>query len=109
MTGKLSVNLEALSAAATRVQGHGDDLAVGHATTDSRVSAAGAGWTGQSSEALTAFAAKVEAQSTALVDRIGHHSRHMRSAAHSYDTNEQERVQDMAEVDRAAEAAARDA
>ena len=107
MAHKLSVDLEALSASAARVQGHGDDLAVGHATTDTRVSAASGGWAGQSAAALAVWAAQLKTQSTALVDRMGDHSQHMHSAVQWYGTNEQDRAHDMAEVDRAVQAAAR--
>ena len=109
MGGKLHVDFEGLSASATRVQGHGDDLAVGHMTTDTRVSAAGGGWTGQSAEALAAWAAKLKSRSTILVDRLGNHSQHMHAAVERYGNNERDRVQDMADIDRAGQAAARDA
>ena len=108
MVGKLAVDLEGLSTSATKVQGHGDDLAVGHANVDTRMSAANGGWTGESSVALTAWAAKLKTQSTALVERMGDHSRHMHSAVDKYGTNEDQRAHDMAGVGLAGRTAARD-
>lgn len=105
MVPELVVDPEELSASATKVRGHGDDLDVGHATTDMRVSAACGGWAGESSQALTAWAAKLRAHTSSLVNRMGDHSRHMHAAVDAYGTNEDQRANDMAAVDRLGQAA----
>jgi uncharacterized protein YukE len=98
MVDKLAVYLDGLSTSAAKVQGHGDDLAISHTNTDTRMSAASGGWTGQSSVALTVWAAKLKTQSTALVDRMGSQSQHMHSAVDKYGTNEEQRAHDFANV-----------
>lgn len=109
MADRLSVDREALSSSATQVQGHGDDLAVGHTATTRAVAAAGGGWAGESSSALAAWSARFADRSGAIVDRIGEHSQHMHSAVHRYSTNEQQRAAEMNDVDDAGRQAARDA
>jgi hypothetical protein len=81
MKDRLSVDRAAITMSAVKAQGHGDDLAVSHRSTEGRVSAASGGWTGRSAQALAAWAATAVAVSDGIVSRIGAHSQPMRSAA----------------------------
>ena len=108
-TDKLAVNLDALRTSATSVQAGADDVSISHSTADRTVSSAVSGWAGASATALTAFATRMRTNSETMVSRIGDHSQHMHGAADHYTCNEQRRATEMADVDRAAQEAARNA
>lgn len=89
MAKKLSVDVDALTHAATKVTGHGDDIHASHTTANTRISAAEGGWTGRSAQALANRVAAWNTRTTELVTRIGDHGQGMHTSATEFTANEQ--------------------
>ncbi len=84
MASQFTVDLEDLLTSAATAAGHGEDLAQRHLAADNRITAAQAGWTGNSATALANRASLWAANSTALVSRIGDHATGMHTCAQTF-------------------------
>jgi WXG100 family type VII secretion target len=104
MADKLFVDPEGLRSSAVQVQGHSDDLAVGHTIANTRVSSANGGWSGQSAQSLSSWAAKLKDQSAALVTKIDEHSKQMHTAVATFMSTEELRADELAKIGQAADA-----
>jgi WXG100 family type VII secretion target len=89
----LRVNLEHLAMSAGQITDHGEDLATSHLSADNRITAAQAGWTGRSAEALAHRAPRWSANSTKLVTRMGDHANDFYSCAQEFSVTEQMNVE----------------
>lgn len=99
MTKRLLVDFDHLSTSATQVLGRSVDFADSSSRTQRQLAAATGGWAGQSVAALTAFSARMAADSEALVYRSDDLSERMQSAVHRYAINEWQRATDIGGLD----------
>lgn len=83
---------------AAHVAGRGEDLAVGHMSSDHRIQAAQSGWQGESALALGATMDGWLETSRALLSRIGDHARGLHQAAAAHAAAEEERARALAHV-----------
>ena len=86
----LKVNLEAMVSSAIHVSGQGEDLAVGHTSTDARMAGAEVGWQGTSAAAMSAKLASWTTTSATLLSRISDHSQGLHSTAAGFSTHEEQ-------------------
>lgn len=84
----LRVNLEHLATSAVQITEHGEDLATSHLYADNRITTAQGGWTGRSAEALARRTTQWNANSTALVTRMGEHAQHLSDCGREFSTME---------------------
>lgn len=98
MADRLSVNLDGLRTAAGQILGHSDDFHVDHVKTNTRVSAASAGWAGRSAAALSGFTAALQERSAVLAERMSDHSRKMVDAAEAYPANDEQQAEELAQL-----------
>ncbi|WP_059015757.1 WXG100 family type VII secretion target [Mycobacterium sp. M26] len=89
MAKKLSVDVDALTHAATKVTGQGDDVHTSHATASTRISAAEGGWAGRSAQALANRVAAWNTRTAELVTRIGDHGQGMHTSATEFTAHEE--------------------
>jgi WXG100 family type VII secretion target len=78
---------------AVHVYGQGEGLAAEHASADSRIEAAQAGWAGASAAAMTARSAKWMQTSAVLVGRLSTHSQDLHTCACTFAETEQHRAE----------------
>ena len=102
----LKVDLEAMVASAGHVSGQGEDLAVGHLATDSRMASAEVGWQGSSAAAISAKLATWTKTSAVLLGRISDHAQGLHSCAAGFATHEEQSRSALHAVAQAADEAA---
>lgn len=102
----LHVNIEDLVAAGVAVTGHGEDVATRHASADSRIDGAQAGWQGLSAAAMTARSQGWLATTAALLSRLSDHAQGLHTSAEGFAEMEQHSSQALAAPAQAADAIA---
>jgi uncharacterized protein YukE len=94
----LRVDLAALVYSAAHANGQGEDLAIAHAISDSRMEAAQPGWAGDSAAAMVARMDVWLATSKALLMRVGEHALGLNSDAIKFTAMEQQNAEKLRAV-----------
>lgn len=100
----LSVNIEDLAASGVTVSGHGEDVAVKHATAAGRIDAALSGWHGASALAMSALSEQWLTTTSALLTRLSDHAQGLHASAEGFAEMERRHSEALAAPARAADA-----
>jgi WXG100 family type VII secretion target len=99
MSGRtIRVEPEDLHLSASLVDGHGEDVQLGHAAADAEIQAAQAGLVGLSAAAMQAKAAEWKAVTAALTARLANHSTALRADALGYQQTEAQNAESVAQL-----------
>jgi WXG100 family type VII secretion target len=98
MAREVRADPQDLEVSAIRVAQHAEEVEVGHAASQGRVEAAQTGWTGMSAVAMTARAAKWQANSAVLATRLADHRNGLHTSAHGCAATEASNEQNIADV-----------
>jgi uncharacterized protein YukE len=94
------VDIEALAGSAAQVADQGDDLAIAHVSSDSRIAAAQSGWVGSSAAALQIRTSAWLETSRRLLTSVGDHALALNNDGIDFTALENENVEKLRAVHR---------
>jgi WXG100 family type VII secretion target len=93
MADRVKVEPEHLFVSAVEVDGHAEDVLVGHAEAHGQIEGAQSGWTGLSATALAAKVAKWHEATVALGSRVAGHAEGLRNSGFGFSAMEEQNAE----------------